>query len=349
MPPAFGPLHRRWVAPASIALSLALATPPLEAQYSVAPSPVLSTGSLTADPRFAGYISVRETIRDDTMTFTLHRARFGVTALPAPFVALKLQADFATVGRTSGDTIPGILITDAYIQLAPTDTANRAVRLLHPALLIGQFKVPFSLEYLTSSSSILTANRAFPGDRLSPKRDRGVMGQVRVANLVTIAAALVDGEGANRTSNPDGRQLAAGRVTILPVPRLSVSGKWSGQGSDHRWGYDARWLPGAAVLEGEVVERDGPSNATTAIDARAAYLLAGYRIRWIQPVVKWERLDETLTSATATSRVRSTLVTAGVNLLAPGDRFRAQFNWITRSDRPVDRKDELIAQFQAMF
>ena len=347
MPHAFGPRYRRWILPACLALSVALATP-LEAQYSVAPTPVFSTGSLSADPRYSGYISVRETIRDDTMTFTIHRARFGVTALPAPFIALKLQADFSAVGRTSGDTIPGILITDAYIQLAPTDTASRMVRLLRPALLVGQFKVPFSLEYLTSSSAILTANRAFPGDRLSPKRDRGFMGQVRVPRAV-LSAAIVDGEGTNRTSNPDGKELAVGRLTVLPLPQLSVSGKWAGQGSDHRWGYDARWLPGAAVLEGEVVEREGPSNATTELDARAAYVLAAYRIRWIQPVVKWEQLHETLTNATTTTRSRATLVTVGANLFAPGDRVRAQLNWIARSDHPVARKGELIAQLQAMF
>ena len=347
MPAAFGPQYSRWIFAACLTVSVALATP-LEAQYPVAPTPVFSAGSLTAEPRFSGYLSVRETIRDDTMTFIIHRARLGVTALPAPFIALKLQTDFAAIGRTSGDTIPGILVTDAYIQLAPNDTANRMVQLLHPALVVGQFKVPFSLEYLTSSSSILTANRAFPGDRLSPKRDRGFMGQVRVARVV-LSAALVDGEGTNRTSNPDGREMAAGRLTVLPLPQLSVSGKWAGQGSDHRWGYDARWVPGAAVLEGEVVEREGPGNATTDIDARGAYVLAAYRIRWIQPVVKWEQLHETVTSATATTRTRATLVTVGANLFAPGDRVRAQFNWVGHSVRPVDRKGELIAQLQAMF
>jgi hypothetical protein len=143
--------------------------------------------------------------------------------------------------------------------------------------------------------------------------------------------------------------MAVGRLTVLPLPQLSVSGKWAGQGSDHRWGYDARWLPGAAVLEGEVVEREGPSNATTDLDARAAYVLAAYRIRWIQPVVKWEQFHETLTSATTTARSRATLITVGANLFAPGDRVRAQFNWVGHSEHPVDRKGELIAQLQAAF
>jgi len=76
--------------------------------------------------------------------------------------------------------------------------------------------------------------------------------------------------------------------------------------------------------------------------------MAAYRIRpWLQPVVKWERLTETLGVPSSSSRV--TWTTIGANLIAPGDRFRAQLNWIDRSERPVERKGEFIAQFQALF
>ena len=330
--------------------SLVVAAPVARAQAPVNPTPVLAMGSLTPEPRFSGYISVRETIRDDTATFIINRARITAQALAASFIAVKLQADFSALGRTSGDTVPAVLITDAYAQLAPTDTASRIVQLFRPALLIGQFKTPFSLEYLTSSTSVIAANRSLGADRLGPKRDRGFYGFVRFPRYATLSAAVVDGEGSNRVTNPDGKQMALGRLTVLPISTLSVSGKWAGQGSDHRWGYDARWMPGAAVLEGEVIEREGPTNATTRTDAQARYVLAAYRIRpWLQPVIKWERLNETLTTATTSSTSRLTWTTFGVNLLAPDDRFRAQFNWIDRANRPIDGKGEFIAQFQALF
>ena len=332
------------------ALSVVIAGTPALAQYPVNPGIVISTGSLTREPKLGGYISVRETVRDDTMTFTLHRARIGVQALPAPFVALRLQADLSAVGRTSGDTIPGILITDAIVQLAPTDTARPIVRMLRPALLVGQFRTPFSLENLTSSSIILTASRSMAADRLSPKRDRGFAGQLRFPRLVTLSAAIVDGEGQNRTSNPDGRQLVSARGTVMPLEMLSVSAKWAAQGSDHRWGFDARWMPGNAVLEGELVEREGPTNGTTTTDARAGYVAAALRVRpWLQPVVKWEQLHETLSTATTSAYARATWTTFGVNLIAPEERFRAQFNWVDRSERPVSRKGELVVQLQAVF
>jgi hypothetical protein len=331
-------------------LSLSFAASPALAQTPVNPTPVLSTGALTREPKLSGYISVRETIRDDTMTFIINRARIGVQALPASFAALKLQVDFSALGRTSGDTVPAVLITDAYVQLMPTDTGSRVVQLLRPALLIGQFKTPFSIEYLTSTTGVITANRSLGADRLSPRRDRGFYGYIRFPKYATLSGAVVDGEGSNRVTNPDGKQMAIGRFTVLPIPTLSVSAKWAGQGSDHRWGYDARWSSARAVLEGEVIEREGPTNSTTEMDATARYALVAVRaLPWLQPIVKWERLAETLTTATTSSSSRITLTTIGVNLLSPDDRFRAQLNWVDRAERPVDRKGEFIAQFQAAF
>jgi hypothetical protein len=225
------------------------------------------------------------------------------------------------------------------------------VRLFRPALLVGQFRTPFSLEALTSFSTVVTANRSLGADRLSPRRDRGVAGYVRFPRFVTLGTAVVDGEGTNRVTNPDGRQMVLGRLTVQPVPQLSLSGKWAGQGPDHRWGYDARWVPGNAILEGEFIEREQPGDVTARTESRAVYALAAYRILpWFQPVVKWERLEEPVTIGEATYLdARSTWITVGMNLIAPDDRFRTQINWIDRSDRPVDRKGELVVQLQALF
>lgn len=342
----------RSLAACTALLFVATGADPAEAQYPVNPTSVISTGSLTREARLSGYLSVRETIRDDTMTFVINRARVGVQALPASFVAVRLQADLSALSRvSSGDTVPAVLITDAFVQLAPTDTARRVVRLFRPALLIGQFRTPFSLEALTSFSIVVTANRSLGADRLSPRRDRGVVGYVRFPRFVTLGTAVVDGEGTNRVTNPDGRQMVLGRLTVQPIPQLSLSGKWAGQGSDHRWGYDARWVPGNAILEGEFIERERPGDVTTRTESRAVYALAAYRILpWFQPVVKWERLEEPVTIGETTFlRARSTWITVGLNLIAPDDRFRTQINWIDRSDRPVDRKGELVVQLQALF
>ena len=335
------------------ALGGALTADPAAAQYPVAPTPVLNLGSTTREPKLSGYISLRETVRSDTATFIINRARLGVQALPASFVAVRLQADFAAVGRTtgtSGDTVPAMQITDAFVQLGLPDSATPLARLLRPALLVGQFRTPFGLEALTSTTSVITANRSLASERISPRRDRGILAHVRFPRWVMLHAAVVDGEGTNRTSNPDGRQMVVTRATFMPVSSLSVSGKWAGQGGDHRWGYDARWSAGGAVLEGEYMERDGPTSATTHADMRAGYVLAAYRIQpWLQPVVKWEQLHQTLTTTGVATDSRFTHVTVGLNFLAPEDRFRLQLNWVDRSERPSPREGELIAQLQAIF
>ena len=331
----------------------ALAAVPARAQYPVAPTPVINTGTLTREPRFSGYISLRETIRADTGTFIVNRARVAVQAAPAPFIGVRLQADFAAIGRTmgaNGDTIPAIQVTDAFVQLGLPDSASRLAQLLRPALMIGQFRTPFGLEALTSFSAVITASRAMVSERVATRRDRGVQLQVRFPRFANLGVAVVDGEGSNRTSNPDGRQMAIGRLTVLPMPTLSVSAKWAGQGSDHRWGYDARWAQGPAVLEGEYIEREGPLSATMDTEVRGGYVLAAFRVLpWLQALAKWEQFHEDLITPTVGAGSRATHTTVGVNFLAPEDRFRMQLNWIDRSEHPVARKGELVAQFQAIF
>ena len=338
---------------AIVALVIAAGPSSVAAQYPVAPMPAINIRALTDEPRISGYLSLRETLRSDTSMFTVNRARMAVQAAPAPFVGVRLQVDFAAIGRTTGargDTVPAIQVTDAFVQLGLPDSATRLEEMLRPALMIGQFRTPFGLEALTSFSTVLTANRALVSDRVSTRRDRGVQLQVHLPRFVRAGVALVDGEGANRTSNPDGRQMAIGRLSLLPIPTLSVSGKWAGQGADHRWGYDARWVHGPAVLEGELIQREGPLSTTMDREQRGGYLLAAYRVLpWLQPVVKWEQLHEHLITPMIGAYSRWTYTTVGVNLVAPGERFRMQLDWIDRSaNRPVP-KGELVAQLQAIF
>ena len=322
------------------------------AQYPpLAPTPVLPLESFSQEPALTGYLSVRQTVRDDTATFTVNRARITLQILPLRFAALRLQVDLSAVGRTRGDTVPATLLTDAYVQLVPPDTTSPAMRFLRPALVVGQFRTPFSLEYLTPFSVLATASRSRAVDRLSSRRDLGVLAQVRFARFATLTGAVVNGEGPNQTANPDGKQMAVGRLSLFPMRSLALSGKWLGQGGDHRWGYDGRWLVRNLVIEGEALVRTGPPGAAgAASDASGGYLLAAYRIRpWLQPVVKWERLRETTVTPAGEAELRLRSITYGINLLAPHDRLRLQVDWLAHSARPTRASDELVAQLQAIF
>src|SRR5467141_5340251 len=92
------------------------------AQYPVAQCSVLDLHALTGELRRSGYVSARETLRRDTLTAVINRARLTLQVLPAPFAALRVQADFAATGLARADTVPAILLTDAYIELVPPAT-----------------------------------------------------------------------------------------------------------------------------------------------------------------------------------------------------------------------------------
>ncbi len=318
--------------------------------YPLAPSPVLDLHTLSHELRLGGYLSARQTLRRDTLTAIVNRARLTAQVRPAPFAALRVQADFSATGLARADTVPAILLTDAYIQVVPPGTLDaRGPRALHPAVIVGQFRTPFSLEYLTPFSLLQTANRSQPIDRHTTRRDIGLLGQLAVGHALTFTGALVNGEGSNRLTNPDGREMAIGRLTVFPLPRLAVAAKYLGQGGDHRWGYDARWIDHGAIVEGEFLARRGPFNSTTKVDARGGYVLASYKLRpWLQPVLKWERLRDARTAGATTTTTSLTYTTAGVNLLSAGESIRLLVEAIHKSE-PGFTGTELEAQLLAIF
>jgi hypothetical protein len=311
----------------------------------VAPTPAQDLARISREPRLTGYLSARETLRDDSLTFTVNRARLTVMARPLSYFAVRVQGDLAAIGRTSGDTVPAFDLTDAFAQLALPDSASAVARTLQPALLIGQFRTPFSLEFLTPFALLLTANRSQASDLLASRRDIGVYAQVNLTQFAVLGAALVNGEGPNRTSNPDGHELAVGRLTLRPTRSLAIAGKWGGQAGDHRWGYDARLVAGRTVVEGEYIRHTRPESATTTFDGRGGYALASYKVlSWLQPVLKWERLRQSDTGDTTL-----TWTTYGVNLLSRDQHLKLQANWIVKSERPVDRNNEFVTQLVASF
>jgi hypothetical protein len=319
-------------------------------QYPVAPSPVLTLARLTSPIQISGYLSVRETLRNDSSAFALNRARLTAQSLVMPFLAVRMQADLAAIGRTRGDTVPSFALTDAYIQLSPRTDSSPSLQQLRPAFIAGQFKTPFSLEYLTSYSSLLATNRSQIVDRFALKRDIGALGTVSAGRYATVYGAVVNGEGSNVTGNADGKQMLIGRGTVFPLKSLGVSGKWASQGADHRWGYDARWSSPRVVVEGEVVQRASPTAATSTTDASGGYALAAVRPRpWLQPVVKWERLHVNTTTATAATDSRATWITYGLNFVGADQRVRLLLNWVDRMDPAHSGGDELIVQLLAIF
>ena len=331
-----------------------LGTSTLAAQYALAPTPVLDLHALTPEVRLGGYVSVRGTERRDTVTVIVNRARVTAMARPAPYAAVRVQVDFTSVGRTTGttnDTVPAIALTDAFLQLVlPERPSGGGIAALHPALIVGQFRTPFALEFLSSFSTLQTANRSAVVDRISTRRDIGALAQLVGTKHVIVQTAVVNGEGSNRLANLDGRDMAFGRVTLLPIEHLALAGKYLTQGDEHGWGGDGRWVGRGAILEGEFIARRGAFTPTTFIDSRGGYMLASYKVRsWLQPVVKWEELHDVRRTGATTTNSRLTWTTLGLNLLAPNERVRFQLNGIIKSEHPVATANEIQVQLIAIF
>lgn len=226
---------------------------------------------------------------------------------------------------------------------------------LHPAIVAGQFKTPYSLEYLTSFNTLKTADRSQTVDRLSQKRDIGAMAQVGWGRFATLSGAVVNGEGANATSNPDRTQMLMSRLTITPVPFLELSAKIANEGADHAWGYDGRALWRGLTVEGEGLYRKRPTSSTTHLDAGGGYALVAYKIfPWLEPVYKYDRYWDTRTttdgSAITTASTHSTWNVFGVNLLSSPEWLRLQLDWERRNVEPSPgRSNVYIAQLIAIF
>jgi len=341
-------VHRCLSGAALVTGMLALVGQTLAAQYPLAPSPVVDLHSLTPDLRFGGYVSVRGTSRRDTLTFSVNRARLTAMAKPAPYVALRIQVDFTATGRTSGDTVPAIVLTDAFVQLVPPESSR--IGELHPALIVGQFRTPFALEFLTSFSLLQSVNRSAVVDQISPRRDIGALGQFVRTRHVMLQGAVVNGEGPNRTINADGRVMGFGRVTLFPIEQVGLAAKYMAHGAEHGWGWDGRWIEHGAIVEGEFIARRGPFTPTTSIDSHGGYVLASYKVRpWLQPMVKWEELHDSRTTGGTTKTTRLNYTTAGVNVLSPGEHLRLQLQGIFKHEQPVSTGNALVAQLIAIF
>jgi hypothetical protein len=322
------------------------------AQYPLVPTPVLPLGTLSSSVKVSGYVSVRDTRHGDSTSFSVNRARLTAMMAPLPYLAVRVQADFSgnqseTVG--SDNTVHGFELTDAYVELAQAAADSLKWGQWHPALIVGQFKQPFSLEYLTSFAYLRTANRSTAIDQLTPKRDIGVMGQVQWSHYVTADASVTNGQGANALANPNGLELLIGRLTVTPVPWLALAAKLGNEGTDHVKGYDARIEWRDLIVEGEGIHRSRPLGGAHQ-DAGGGYVLAAYKVLpWLEPVFKREWFNDTRQSDGTNMDTWQGWSTFGVNLMSPKENLRLVTDWVVKSQRPTHPQNEVVVQLIANF
>ena len=215
----------------------------------------------------------------------------------------------------------------------------------HFAIQAGQFKTPFTREFLTSLADVETADRATVVDSLAPKRDLGVMADYAIGSVSTLMLGVFNGEGQNVTANTDSTLLWVGRATVRPIAFLTLGANVAAYGSDStRYGFDAALEYLGAAFEGEYI---GQHRDNGIVDDNGWYAQGTYRVLpWVQLVLKQEDFRRSEISEALHNRA----TTGGVNLELGGGKVRLLANYVSREiGTPGTRKSQLVTQAQVKF
>jgi phosphate-selective porin len=317
-------LARLALAVASVLLTLASA----HAQ-STAPSSPLAV-------KLNGYIQGRETYQEGVgLTATINRARLAATGTVRDDISWKIQGEFRTGSVGTGRA--SVSLQDAYVRWSHQGFG----------LQLGQFKTPFTREFITSLAEVETADRSTVVDSLAPKRDIGIMADYAIGRQATISAGIFNGEGQNITANSDSSTLGVVRATFRPLSYLVIGANAARYFTDStRYGADASLQSPWIILRGEYIGQHRDQQG--AADDRGWYALAAAPVRpWLQPVLKYEWFDR---AGIAPGTRKNRAWTAALNFFPWGHATRFTLEYVSRKlGEPGVHRSLGLAQAQVIF
>ena len=284
--------------------------------------------------KLSGYLQAREVYQSGSgLTASINRARLAASGTLVEVITWRLQAEFRTGSVGTGRA--SVSLQDAYVRFSPSKWAVQA----------GQFKTPFSREFITTLADVETADRAAAVDSLAPKRDIGVMGEYS-SPWLTVLGGVFNGEGQNITANADSTVLGVARMALRPLAELSVAINAARYfGDSTRYGVDIAYEPGWGTLKAEYLGQH--RDATTGRDDWGWYGLGAVPLSPnVQVVGKYEEFARPAIS----TPVKIRTWTAGINIF-PGTRnLRLTFDYASRAiGDPGLRKGRVLGQVQVKF
>ena len=314
--------------------------------------------------KLGGYVQTRYTSSPKAVgadTFEAKRVRLTLSGDVTPSVDFKVQVDFA--GSRSGLKSAKIGPDGKLV----TSSANFAKPLLLDAvfgyklqgtnkLSIGQFKVPFGLENLTSSTNLDTINRSQVTETLVPGRDVGIqVNGIRELNKygssqVEYALGVFNGSGINVADDNDRKDIAARAVWKPGINGLSI-GLAAYNGSlgttniaHNRTGAELIYTFAPWTLKSEYIwAKDG------SVRKNGWYATAVRQINELtQAVVRYDNLNPDTRSVKDAS---TNSLTLGINRFLNKDGYtRWQLNYEIKGEKGTAILNNLLtAQFQAGF
>lgn len=172
--------------------------------------------------QLAGYTQVRYQALEETGKidgFDIRRARLDVKGSISPYWGYRVQFDLAGTPK----------LIDAYAELKLNDQFN---------FTIGQAKIPFSLENLTSSNKLELIDRSQVVEALTARgkdvggnqngRDIGILVggtilKLKDRSVLDYRLGVYNGSGINTVDNNEKKDYAA-RLIVHPVAGLDISG-----------------------------------------------------------------------------------------------------------------------------
>lgn len=283
-------------------------------------------------PTLSGVLQLRETYQADTgLTATVHLARLYVDGSISAHFTYRVSADFVDGGSAAVQAHVGL--ADAYVRWKPT---------VPWAVTVGQFKTPFSREYLLQPGALELADRAAVAESLPPKRDIGVMASYALGQTAVISAGAFNGEGTNRVTNTDSTILVVVRMTVHPVEPLDLGANVAAYSSDStRFGFDGMIVSGPAIARVEVIEQHHASGGR---DDYGWYVLGAYRVEpRVQLVVRQEDFWRP-----AIAKPRDIATIGAANLETADRRVRLTMEYVSRQIAAA-RGGEVLVQLQLSF
>jgi phosphate-selective porin OprO and OprP len=313
----------------------------------------------------AGYTQVRYQALEETGKidgFDIRRARLDIKGNISPFWGYRVQFDLAGTPK----------LIDAYAELKLNDQFN---------FTIGQAKIPFSLENLTSSNKLELIDRSQAVEALVARgkdvggnqngRDIGIqLGgtilKVKDRPVLDYRLGVYNGSGINTTDNNEKKDYAA-RLILHPVTGLDISGalyngsrfvpevkevKTNGVVTTpyavaknvdrNRYGFDLNYDLNNLALRGEYIH--GKDDQT---DREGYYLQAGYYFlqRKLQLIAKYDFYD----AEKAKANDASTWYVLGANYNF-NTNVRLQANYTFKQEEGTSIDNNLASiQFQIGF
>lgn len=309
-----------------------------------------------------GYIQVQGKInqnedRSPNDGFTIRRAKLAASGYAYEHVKFKLEANFA------GNPV----LDDAFIE---DDHHSSFVGR------VGQFKVPFSLEELTSDTEILSIERSEVVKQIAPGRDQGISFSGNIpgapinysigafngqnAPAGTTYAFGANEDAARNKANDNDQLLYAGRLIAKPLEWISlgINGLTSTDGTGaavrdrNAYGVELQIKnpKRGCSLQGEYL-RQWLKNTTTDVTSTSDgfYVQAGHFLveKHLEAVVKYEEYDSDKDLANKDD-IRWT--TVGLNFYIYGNDAKLVANYIVKDEKQNGyNNNTFLTQLQLRF